>query len=480
MAGRRVFSGMAVALCIFAGRATPGFAANPSAASPVTGRLPYAASVGTQPQAPRPAEAAGYTASTYLTQPEHLAEAGPFSNPAPVEKLVEYGLANNPEVQAARHRASALAHRIPQVESLPDPHLLTNVFLEEIQTAAGPQQLAMSLSQKFPWFGKRALRSEVAHYDALAAYSRVITTELEVAERVKKAYYDLYFVERATAETRQIEKLLEDVIEVTERRYRTGVGETGLHDVLQVQNELSKLRTSLVQLEQSARQARARLLAVLHLPQATPVATEPIADRARLAHRAEVLLGMADRWQPELEAWRREAARDRTAVEVARREYWPDVTMTMNWFQMGSAGLSPVADGRDAFSLGVGVNLPIYRNRLDAAVREAQCQAAATARRYAATQDQFHAEVQSLHAQFTEHDRVLEILQEQIVPRATETFELVAEAYRTGRADFQQLLDTYRTLLQYRIEVHRREAVREHTIASLERAVGATVTKPIQ
>ncbi len=418
-------------------------------------------------------------AKGYIIPPERVSprtEAGPFATPVPVGQLVQYALANNPEVQVARHRARALANRVPQEASLPDPHLLTTVFLEEIQTAAGPQQLAMSLTQRFPWFGKRALRSEVAHYDAMAAYSRVMTTELEVSEAVKRAYYDLYYVERAIGETRQIEELLEDVIEIAERRYQTG--ETGLEDVLQLQNELSLLQTSLIQLEQSARQARARLLAALHLPQTTPLETEPTIERTLLAHQAAAMLALADQWQPELEAWRREATRDRTAVEVAQREYWPDVTVGLNWFQMGSAGLSPVANGRDAYSMGVGVNLPIYRNRLDAAVREAQCQAAATARRYAAAQDRFHAEVQSIHAQFTEHDRVLEILQEQIVPRAEEAFELVTEAYRAGRADFQQLLDTYRILLQYRIDLYRREAIREQAVASLERAVGAAITAP--
>ncbi len=428
------------------------------------------------PQAGRPHLASPASHAQTPAQPVPQPNTGPFPTPVPVGQLVGYALANNPEVQAARHRARALANRVPQEAALPDPNLLTTVFLQEIQTAAGPQQLAMSLTQRFPWFGKRALWSEVAHYDALAAYSRVMTTELEMTEQVKKAYYDLYYVERAIGETRQIEELLEDVIEITEQRYQTG--ETGLEDVLTVQNELSTLRTSLIELEQSGRQARARLLAVLHLPQTLLIETEPDVDRSVLAHQAGALVALADQWQPELEAWRREAVRDRTAIEVAQREYWPDVTVGLNWFQIGSSGLSPVADGRDAYAMGVGVNLPIYRSRLDAAVREAQCQAAATARRYAATQDRFHAEVQSLHAQFTEHDRVLEILQEEIVPRAEEAFELVTEAYRAGRADFVLLLDTYRTLLQFRIDLYRREAVREQAVASLERAVGAAVTAP--
>ena len=325
-----------------------------------------------QPQLQQPAAWTGYAESAFLPQPEQLSEAGPFSNPAPVEQLVQYALANNPEIRAARYHAGALSSRVPQAASLPDPNLLTTAFMEEIQTAAGPQQLAMSLSQKFPWFGKRSLRSEVANYDAVAAYARVMVAELQVTEEVKKTYYDLYFVDRAIEETGKIEQLLKDVVEVAERRYQTGAGQTGLEDVLQVRNELSKLRMSLIQLEQSRRQLQARLLATLHVRQPVPIETERNIDRAGLSQRAEVLIGLVEGWQPELEARRHELARDRTAIEVAQREYWPDVTMSVNWFEIGSTGLSPVANGRDAFSMGVGVNLPIYRGRLDAAVREAQ------------------------------------------------------------------------------------------------------------
>lgn len=429
-----------------------------------------------QPRLQQPAAWAGYAEPAYLPQPERPLEAGPFSNPAPVGQLVEYALANNPEIRAARCQAGALSSRVPQAASLPDPNLLTTAFMEEIQTAAGPQQLAMSLSQKFPWFGKRSLRSTVANYDAVAACARVMAAELQVTEEVKKTYYDLYFVDRAIEETRKIEQLLKDIVEVAEQRYRTGAGQTGLEDVLQIRNELSKLRISLIQLEQSRRQFQARLLATLHVHQTVSIQTERNIDRVGLSQRAEVLVGLVEGWQPELEARRHELARDRTAIEVAQREYWPDVTMSVNWFEIGSPGLSPVANGRDAFSMGVGVNLPIYRGRLDAAVREAQCQAAATAQRYATTQDRFRAEVYALHAQFSEHDQVLEILQQEIVPRSTEAFELVTAAYQTGRAEFQQLLDTYRTLLQYRIDLHRRESLREQAVASLERAVGGVVT----
>jgi outer membrane protein TolC len=401
---------------------------------------------------------------------------GPFNGPTGLDDLISHALANNREIQAVRFHARSLSARVPQAQSLPDPTLMTTAFLEEIQTAAGPQQAAMSLSQKFPWFGKRSLRSQVAYYDSMAAYSRVAATELKVIEQVKRAYFDVYFVQNAVAETRRLERPLEDVIAVARTKYEASAGKVGLESVFQAQIELATLKTDLVTLEEAKRQAQARLAGVLHLPPRTEIETVGRVDRRRADHEVETLVGLAESCQPEYEAFRREMARDQAAIDLAGREYWPDVTTTFNWYEMGAGGLSPVSNGRDAFSVGVGVNLPIYRQRLNAAVREAENQLCATARRYDAVRDQFQTEIETLHSQYREHSRTSKILESDILPRAEETLKLTLESYRAGRANFQQLMDVYRTLLRYRIDIHRHLALSEQALASLERAVGCAVT----
>jgi outer membrane protein TolC len=163
-------------------------------------------------------------------------------------------------------------------------------------------------------------------------------------------------------------------------------------------------------------------------------------------------------------------------VALAARDYWPDVTLSLNWYEIDTAGISPVANGQDAYSMGVGVNLPLCRSRLDAAVREARYRTASSTRQYALTRDELRTEVQSLYAQFLEHDQVLEILDREILPRAGQALDLSIEAYRTGQVAFEQLIDTYRTLLEYRIDHRRRQAMREQAVAALERAVGCVIT----
>ena len=412
---------------------------------------------------------------SYSSQPEVLPQSAPFDGPVELAELARYAVASNPRIQAARYHARALGARVPQAKSLPDPQLMTTVFLEEIQTAAGPQELALALSQKIPWFGKRAFRGQVAYYDAMAAYARATATELEVIEQVKLAYFDLYWLQGAIAETQRLEPRLEELIEVARTRYETNAPGAGLGTVLQAEVELAKLKGRLVELEEAHRRGQARLAGVLHLPSSTRIeATEPV-DRSQLAHQAEMLVALAESWQPELEARRREIRRDQASICLAQREYWPDVSLGATWYEIGSAGLSPVANGRDAVSLGIGVNMPIYRGRLDAAVREARYRTAASSRRFASESDRVGAEIAALYAQFREHDRMLGIIQSDILSRAEQTLELATESYRTGRQGFQQLIDVYRTLLSYRTELHRHVAAREQAIASLERAVGCSI-----
>ena len=423
--------------------------------------------------------------TSYLTQPKYTQSLPGFGGrvpPAagdavPVERLVEYALANNPEVRAARYHACALGAKVPQVASLPDPQLTVVTYLQAIQTAAGPQEVMMSLSQRFPFFGKLPLRSQVAYHNAMAAHAQAMAVELGVTERVKRAYWDVYFLQRAIEVNQALEPRLKDVVDITKAKYANS--QAGWESVLQVRIELSALKTRLIELRQTKVQSQARLAAILHLPPQTRIEAVAKLDRTRTAHTARPLVEMAESYRPELEARRFEYGRDRASVALARRNYWPDVMVGFNWHEIGSRGLSPVATGEDAYSLAVGVNLPLYRKRLEAAVREAQYNSSRSAQQYQATLDEVLREVVALHAQFVRHEEVLKILGTEIVPDARQTLDLSITAYDVGKLPFEQLIQNYRRLLGYQIDYYKSEALREQAIASLERAVGrAVVTWP--
>ena len=400
----------------------------------------------------------------------------PFGPEAALEDLVAFAVTNNPEIQAASLQARSLLARVPQARALDDPMLMNTIFLEPIQTAAGPQDLIMGLQQKLPWFGKRELRGEVAYYNAQAAFARAAAAELHVVEQVKLAYYDLYFLERAIEVNRDLQARLEEIIEITRSRFEVAAQEIGLESVYQAQVELLRLQTALVEFQQEQQRALARLAEALSLPPGVRLDLRPSIDGEHLPQSADVLVAMIDRCQPNLEALRRELNRDRASIALAEKNYYPDLTLGLNWHAIGPTGLSRAATGEDAFALLLGVNLPVYHQKYDAALREAQLQAARTSQQYQATWDDVRAEVQTLYAQAVENDRIAQILARGILPLSRQTFDLSLESFGVNRIGFQQLIDNYEDLLLYRTDHYRRLARREQALASLERAVGCAIT----
>jgi outer membrane protein TolC len=400
-----------------------------------------------------------------------------FSGPMPVEQLIAYAVTNNPEIAAARSRSEALLARVPQARSLEDPILATTVFLEEIQTAAGPQQLMLSLSQKFPWFGKRDARGEIACHNAQVAYAELANIELGVVEQVRLAYCDLYFIDQAIRLYRELHPSIEDVITITQARYETNSRQVGLESVLQAEVTLHKLQITLAELEQARLKALARLEKSLHVPDGLTLEVQPTLVPSDFPQHVDALVALLEQCQPQLEARRQAILRDNWSVALAEKNYFPDTNVGLNWYAIGGEGLSPVTNGRDACALMIGVNLPVYKAKRDAALREACFQSAQSAELYDASWDALRADVRRLHAEAVEHDRVLQILDESILRKSQQTFELSIEAYRVDRIGFQQLIDNYESLLRFRLDHHLRRVRREQAIAQLERAVGCAVAE---
>ena len=131
-----------------------------------------------------------------------------------------------------------------------------------------------------------------------------------------------------------------------------------------------------------------------------------------------------------------------------------------------------MANGRDAFLLSVGGNLPVYRKRLSSSVRSAEAKAVATAREYDALRDGTLEQVTDLFAQARSQQDMLLLFRDDILPKARQTLEVSSQAYNVGQVDFLQLIDNWRQLLRYEITHQRLEATLRQTLAELERVVG--------
>jgi outer membrane protein TolC len=147
----------------------------------------------------------------------------------------------------------------------------------------------------------------------------------------------------------------------------------------------------------------------------------------------------------------------------------------MNWGLVNdnTRVLSPVADGQDQLNFNVGTTLPIWRDKINAGVREAANRTSSTVKRLDAERNALHGELRRLLVQADALTEQRDIYQNRIIPRTEATLKLSVADYRGKRTDFFSLIETYRELLIHETQLARIDASIAGTLARIERAVGS-------
>lgn len=400
-----------------------------------------------------------------------------LSGPHDVDYYVQLALERNPEIIAAQHRVAAQNEVIPQVTSLNDPMLMDSFWPADNhapQTAAGRAPNMVSLSQQFPWMGKLRARGDVASHQAQIALTELASAQLKTTEGVKLAYYDLWFNQQAITITDASGKLLTDLLKFAEARYRTGGSQ---QDIFRAQLEIDRLKDQLIRFRREQGVSQADLAKLLRISQdAKPEATAP--DKSLSApEEIDRLYAAAIECRPELQKQLHAIAREQHAVEAACLEYYPNVTTAISWQAVTAEdSLSPVSNGNDNIGFGIGISLPIWQEKLDAGVREAEHRVAASTRSYDAARDDTFRMIKRLTVQAKALDEQIKLFRDSILPRADQTLKVSVADYRVGKVDFQQIIDNWTALLRFRIQLIRLETNLGQTLASLERVVGCEVT----
>ena len=399
-----------------------------------------------------------------------LASAHILEGPHPLEDYIQFALVQNQEILAARKQVESLVSRVRVARSLSDPNLTAISQPAPVQTAAGEFQFILNANQEFPWFGKLNARGLVADAEVGIARSELEAVERETIAKVKKAYFELSYVQRAIYITEEEKKLFEQLKSVADSRYQTG--QTSFQDVLRADLEISAIENSLINLRQRKITQQARLARLLHISPDTQLEVLPELPAEQLPTDIQSLRQQALTVRPELRAAMNRVTRDRRATELACLDYKPDVTLGFAWIDVADAGLAPSSNGQDAVLLTAGFNLPIYRKRLAASVRSAEASTIASSRRYDSLKDATIEEVTELFTKAESHADMLVLFIEDILPKAEQTLEVSSQAYAVGDVDFLQLLDNWRQLLRYELGRERLESDLRQTLADLEQVVG--------
>jgi cobalt-zinc-cadmium efflux system outer membrane protein len=403
-----------------------------------------------------------------------------LSGPQPVDAYIRRALAENRTVQAAFHNVRSLEHRIPQVTALDDPVASNTIFpipsVAPQYSLMGYNPYNLTLAQQFPWFGTRRIRGEVADRDVRVAVAELAAAQLDAVTAVRRAYFDLHAAEKSGAILAENRKILEYFHAIARTRLAAGGSQV---DVIRAETLISELDRVLAGNRQEAATARAALARQVHASPEADLRTIPELPIAAVPAEIDRLYRLAVTARPELRGRLEAVARDDKAVELARKRFYPNVTLGLTYMDMEKTNaVTPrTASGSPNVGLFVGFNLPIYHKKYEAGVSEAKERALADAKLYEAQRDETDGEIKDFFTQAKVQQDVLSLLRESILPRTKDTLELAKSEYKANNADIATILSAQREVLQVEIQAAQVEAELSKALASLERAVGCRINE---
>jgi len=392
-----------------------------------------------------------------------------------LQPLIQEALAVNPTIKAEGKRWDAAKERPPQEGSLDDPMLsfeIVNLPTNSFSFAQDDMTMKQfSISQTFPYFGKRGLRSEVAQREANAIGQGYRDKRNEIVRRVKEAFFELYVVDRSLEVVEKNRELLREFVKIAETKYSVGKGIQ--QDVIKAHVELSKLLDEQIRLEQSRQAAGARLNAILNRPPQTPLGQTEEVRKDELQLDLKELQAMALENRPLLKALQEEVERSKAANALARRKYFPDLTMSVAY---GFREDSRIVNRSDMFSAGFSINIPLYfRTKQDRQVAETSAMIDSVREQYQAARNEVLSLVKELVSDLEKGSKLIDLLQTGLIPQAGLSLDSAVSGYQVNKVDFLTLLDNRLTLFNFEKEYYRALGDYQTSLAKLEWVVGTSI-----
>lgn len=397
--------------------------------------------------------------------------------PAGLDELVAEALRVNPEIRAAQKRYEALRQRPAQEGSLPEPMVsagYASVGSPRPVAGLGAEPMARAgvmVSQELPFPGKRGLRSEIALKEAEEALQEYRAVALGVTARLKAAYHRWHYARQQLRVLEITRDQLSAVIAAAEARYAAGRAEQ--QDILKAQTQLAVLEARRVRLEQEARTAAAEINSLLARPPDAPLPPPEGIAPGELTASLEEISAAALRDSPALRRGQRSIERAALAVELARKDYLPDYTLSAGYYNQGRMP--------DVYEVRVDLKIPLwYWGKQRAAVAEQVNRAGQARRKYEAASQELNYRIRESYLAAQASSRLIRIYAETVIPQAALALESSLASYQAGKVDFLTVLTNLMAKTEYEANYHEEVLAFHLAMIRLEELTGTDWTQSVR
>ena len=366
-----------------------------------------------------------------------------------LDQLIKSAQEHNPEVIAAQAEWLAAKKRVWIDSSLPDPTAGYDIMGGMRETRTGPEKNRFTVSQEVPFPSKLWEKAKAARDEARAAHERYQAIERDIVNELKKAYYELYFVDASLELIEEVKDILKKFENVAEARYSNLTGTQ--RDAAKAQVEVSMALEKLFVLQQEREAVSAKINSLLNQDPMTEIGKAASPERPVLKQSLIECINLAVQNRQEIKEMEALVSKARHGKKLAWMSSLPDVNIGFEYTQVGNGSTAEPNDGKDQWMFPLRVTIPLWPNKNIPQVQEAEKQVEANQAKLLAAKNTTFYEVKDAYYRFDSARKIMELHETALIPQAQLALNSDQAGYESGKIDFLNLLDSERVYLNVKL-----------------------------
>ena len=372
---------------------------------------------------------------------------------------------NNPALKAKFNEYMASLEKVPQVGALPDPNIAFGYFIQPVETRVGPQQVKISASQMFPWFGTLSARENSAESLAKANYELFEEAKSKLFYDVKATYYNLFFTEKAIDITLDNIEILASFKRLANIKVESGSASAA--DAYRIEMEINDLENQLALLRDNSNLLKVKFNKLLNVDEPFNIRIEENLPGEELLSREKEMDSILVN-NHALASFNHQLEELEHSEKSASKERLPQFSVGLEYAVTGKGNSTVNNAGQDAFVFPmVGITIPLYQKKYKAKVQEVVYLHEAKNFEKLNKENTLTVLFESVWNDYLDAGRRLELYRTQ-TGLAQKSLSILESNYTTNNMNFEELLRMERKLLKYDLELQKAAVDKEVAVAFIQ------------
>ncbi len=253
-------------------------------------------------------------------------------------------------------------------------------------------------------------------------------------------------------------------------RYSSGM--TSQQEVLMAQTEKYMLLEKEEMLKQKVQAIEATLNATIGRDVNSPLGRPVDPIPTTYGHNMNELVMLSYEYSPEILAKERMVASAEAKINVAKKDYYPDFTLTGSVFKRAG-------EFEDMWSLTTTVNVPIFwRTKQKQAVNEAEASLQGSRHELDGAKSMLASGIRENLSVVKSAEKLMDLYKNGLIPKTYQDFESALSGYMTGKVEAITTISRLKALLDLETSYWGQFTEREKAIARLDALTGISNPEP--